>query len=149
MMPPPPATTLFPYTTLFRSQLRDPEASRRVVHALDVLLGPEEPDRPVLAAERLESVEDGLGVVEDGGRGVEGDRGVRLDPRVVPALLLLELGEEHVVGEDGAEAELVILGPRLPRGRAADPDGLAHRHSSNPGSRHPCWPGFSLRGPSV
>src|SRR5713101_4908061 len=47
-------------------------------------------------------------------------------PRVVPALLLLEVHDEDVVGEDGPERELAVLGLRLLRGRTADPDRLAH-----------------------
>jgi len=57
-----------------------------VVEPLDVLLRPEEPDPTVTTPEGLEPVEDGLRIVEDRRGGIEAERPVRLDPRVVPAL---------------------------------------------------------------
>jgi len=56
-----------------------------------VLLRSEEADAAVAAAERLETVEHRLGVVQHGRRRVHRERPVRLDARVVPALLLLEV----------------------------------------------------------
>src|SRR5690606_21088049 len=45
-----------------------------------------------------------LRVVEDSGRRIEGERTVRLEPRVVPAAPLGPLDADHVVGEDLPEA---------------------------------------------
>ena len=110
-----------------RVDLRDAEATGREVHPLDVLLGAEEPHPPVRAAERLQPVEDRLGVVEHGRGRVQAERPVGLDPGIVPALLLLEVGDEHVVREDGAEPELLVPRLGLLVGRAGDPDGVIHR----------------------
>ena len=50
-----------------------------------------------------------LGVVQHRGGRVERERPVGLDARVVPALLFLEVGHEHVVGEDVPERQVVVL----------------------------------------
>src|SRR5437867_8899262 len=54
------------------------------------------------------------------------ERPVRLDSRVVPALLFLEVHHEHVVGEDIPERQLAVLRLLLLRRRACDPDRLSH-----------------------
>jgi hypothetical protein len=51
---------------------RDAHADGRVVHALHVLLGPEQPDLPVDAPEGLEPVEDRLGIVRTAAAGSSG-----------------------------------------------------------------------------
>src|SRR5262249_5149678 len=91
-----------------------------------VLLRAEEPDLAVAAAERLEPLEEPLAVVQDGGRRVERERAIGLDSRVVPALLLFEVHDEHVVGEELTEPQLAVLGLGLPRRRLGDPDRLRH-----------------------
>src|SRR2546426_10702401 len=115
----PPRSTLFPYTTLFRSQRgrdpvpfeadeldegpegllgverRDAQPPGGMVEPLEVLLRPEEPDPAVPASEGLEPVENGLRVVEDRRGRIEAERPVRLDPRGVPAPLLLESHHEQ------------------------------------------------------
>ncbi len=105
---------------------RDAETARGLDQPRDVLLRPEEPDLAVARAERLEPVEDRLGVVEHRRRRVHRERPVRLDPRIVPALLFLEVHHEHVIGEDGSERELAVLRLRLLHRRPADPDWLTH-----------------------
>src|SRR5439155_23475360 len=61
------------------------------------------------------------------GRGrVEREGRVRLDARVVPALLFLEVGDEHVVGEDVAEGEVLVLRLFLAVRRLRDPDRVSH-----------------------
>jgi hypothetical protein len=91
-----------------------------------MLLGAEEPDLAIPAAEGLETLEQSLPVVQHRGRRVQVERSVRLDPGVVPALLLLKVHHEHVVGEDGAEAELGVLRLGLLRSRPGDADRVTH-----------------------
>src|SRR5262249_57912359 len=71
-------------------------------------------------------VEHRLRVVEHGCRRVHRERSIRLDPRVVPALLLLEVHDEHVIGEDGPERQLAVLRLLLLHRRPRDPDRLTH-----------------------
>src|SRR5205807_1367815 len=93
---------------------------------LHVLLWPKEPDRAVPAAEGLEPLEQRLAVMQDGCGRVEREGRVRLDARVVPALLFLEVGDEHVVGEDVAEGEVLVLRLFLAVRRLRDPDRVSH-----------------------
>src|SRR5439155_20116472 len=72
-------------------------------------------------------------VVEHRRRRVQREGAVRLDPRVVPPLLLLEVGQEHVVGEDLPEPQLRVLRLGLERRRLRHPDRLRHRSC-------PPWP---------
>ena len=96
------------------------EAVARAHHPRGVLLGTEGPDRAVLVAVGLHPLEGLLRVVQDGGRGVEAERAVGLDPGVVPALVGRPLDQEHVVGEVVAEA-----GVREDLGEALVGDGRA------------------------
>src|SRR2546430_1624173 len=100
---------------------RNAHALGRPVQALDVLLGTEEADLAVATAERLEALEQALAVVQHGRGWIHRERTVGLDARVVPALLLLEVHHEHVVGEDVAEGEVLVLWLLLLRGRARNP----------------------------
>src|SRR5262249_51485360 len=59
---------------------------------------------------------------QHGGGRIERERSVRLDARIVPALLFLEVGDEHVVGEDGAERQILVLRLVLLVRRLRDPD---------------------------
>ena len=83
---------------------RQRQPLRGADHPGRVLLRAEGPDRAVRVAVGLHALEDLLRVVQDGGRGVQRERGVRRDAGVVPALLGGPLGDEHVVGEVPAEA---------------------------------------------
>ena len=55
-------------------------------------------------AECFEAFEDSLSVVEDGGPGVERQRGVGHQPCVVPPGARSPVGADHVLGEDPAKA---------------------------------------------
>ena len=91
-------------------QSRDAQALVGTVQTLEVLLGPEEQDAAVLGAVGLHALEGLLGVVEDGGGGAQGDGTVGNDAGVMPADAPVVVHEQHVVGEDGAEAQLRALG---------------------------------------
>ena len=62
------------------------------------------------AAERLQAVENGLAVMQHAGGGVQRERRVRDDARVMPAGARPRIHEEHVVGEDFAELQRVVGG---------------------------------------
>jgi hypothetical protein len=109
---------------------RDAHALGRPVEPGDVLVGTEQPDLAVPAAEPLQALEERLAVVQDGGRRIERERSVGLDPGVVPALLLLEVRDEHVIGEHVAEGQVLVLRPVLPLCRARDPDRLSHHEQA-------------------
>ena len=91
-------------------QLGDAHTLVGDVEALEVLVGPEQQDAAVLGAVGLHALEGLLGVVEDGGGGAQGDGAVGNDAGVMPADALVVVHQQHVVGEDGAEAQLRALG---------------------------------------
>ena len=99
---------------------------RRAVHALDVLAGAKEANLASTPRNALRPSKMAWHVQDGGGR-IERDRPIGLDPRIVPALLLLEIGQEHVIGEELAKAQLAVLGFRLERARPRHPDRLLHR----------------------
>ena len=92
---------------VFLVDARKTEPVARAVQACDVLPGSEQLHLAVRAAVCLESFKDLGAVVQNAcrrrdGNGTEGD-----DARVVPAVAVGVVHEEHVVGEDCAEAQLV------------------------------------------
>ena len=109
--------------------LRDAEAAVRVVRALDVLIRAEQKDAAVFRLVGLHALEHLLAVVEHHGGGVQGNRLVRNNLRIMPALFRVVLHHIHVVREDLAEAELaLVLRLCLGRGRALDSDFLHTKH---------------------
>ncbi len=98
--------------------LRHAHDLRGAVEALRVAIGAEQPDLPVIAAERLEPVEDRLAVVQHRGRGIEAERPVGFDAGVEPAAAFLVVHQEHVVGQHLAETQRIIRRLRLRRGGA-------------------------------
>ena len=90
--------------------LGDAEALVGDVQTLEVLLGPEQQDAAVVGTVGLHALKGLLRIVQDGGGGAQGDGAEGNDAGVMPALALVVLHEHHVVGEDGAEAELRALG---------------------------------------
>ena len=103
-------------------EFRDAEVVRGAVEAAGVVAGAEQADLAVGAAERLQAVEDRLAVVQDAGGGVQGERRVRLDARIMPALPGLIVHQEHVVGEDFSERQRLIGGGRLGAGGPGNRD---------------------------
>ena len=91
------------------------EASGRVGESLDALVEAEEKALAVWAAVGLESLEDGLAVVQTDGGGVDLERPQGLDARVGPAAFRGEVGAEEVVGEVASKAK----GARVRQRRAA------------------------------
>ena len=73
---------------------------RRAVQPARVVRQAEQPHAAVLAAERLQPVEDRLAVVQHAGGRIQGERPVGHDARIVPAFALVVVHQEHVVGED-------------------------------------------------
>ncbi len=95
-----------------------------------MLLGPEQADLAVRTPEGLQPIEDGLSVVQHRARRIEAERSVGLDARVIPALLLLKVGHEHVVGEHGPEGQLAVLRLGLAGGGQAGADRVSHERLS-------------------
>lgn len=89
---------------------RDDEALAGGVQALEVLAGTEELDFAVGGAVGLHALKDLLRVVQAGAGRVHRDGAVGDDARVVPALSVVVVHQEHVVGKDMAEAEVVLVG---------------------------------------
>ena len=87
----------------------DAEALVGVVHPAGVAVRAEELDLVLRGAVGLHALEALLGVVEHHGGGVQGQRPVGDDAGVVPALSLVIVHDEHVVGEDFAEAQLALV----------------------------------------
>ena len=78
-----------------------------VVHTRNVLRRPEKLDRAFGRAVGLQALEYLLRVVQNVGAGHELNGAVGDYTRVVPALALVVIHEEHVIGENLAEAKLV------------------------------------------
>ena len=77
------------------------------VQAGDILPRTEKLHAAVGTAVGLQPLKDLGAVVQDAGGGGERDGTVGHDARVVPALAGVVVHEEHMVGKDGAEAELI------------------------------------------
>ena len=90
--------------------LRHAHAAHALHHAAAVAVRPEEADLAVRAPVGLQALEAGLAIVQDGGRRVQGQGTVGDDPGVVPALLGGVVHQEHVVGEEVAEAQRRAFG---------------------------------------
>ena len=103
-------------------ELGDAQVAGGAVQAAGVVGGAEQAYLAVMASERLEAVEDRLAVMQDAGGGIQDERRVGDDARVVPALPFLIVHQEHVVGEDLAERQRVIGGGLLGRGGQGDRD---------------------------
>ena len=86
---------------------RKAETVAGAVEPGDIFPRAEELHTAVRAAVGLEALKDLGAVVQDAGRRGHGDGPEGHDARVVPAVLVSVVHEEHVVGENGAEAELV------------------------------------------
>lgn len=69
-----------------------------VVHALDVAVGAEQLDRAVGGAIGLQTLEDLLGIVQHLGGGVNLQGAIGDDAGIVPALALVIVHDEHMVG---------------------------------------------------
>ena len=88
----------------------------------DVLPGAEELHLAVRAAVRLQPLEHLGAVVQDAGGGGQGNGAVGHDAGVVPAVLLGVVHDKHVVGEHGAEAQLIGGGQGAGMGILGDSD---------------------------
>ena len=88
---------------LYVSGMLPLDANGDLVGAGDVVRQAEQPNAAVLATERLQPVEDRLAVVQHTSGGIQGERPVRHNAWIVPAFALMEVHQEHVVGEDLAE----------------------------------------------
>jgi len=93
---------------------------RRAVQPTRVVRQAEQPHAAVLATERLQPVEDRLAIVQHAGGRIQGERPVRHNARIMPALTLMEVHQEHVVGEDAAEGERLIRRMLLRAGSLGD-----------------------------
>ena len=104
------------------------------VETLGVHVGTEEVDLAVGGAVGLHALKHHLGVVEDAAGGVQADGAVGNDLAVVPALALVVVHDEHVVGEVLAKAQIALI--RLGLGMG----GAGHRkrvgHDAHPSSRY-------------
>jgi len=85
-------------------QLGQGKPSSRSLESPRVGVRAEDGDPPVLLAVGLEAFENGLGIVEDGGSGVDGNRPVSANLRAVPALASIPPGDGHVLAEHFPEA---------------------------------------------
>jgi hypothetical protein len=97
------------HENVFRD-MGDAELVRGIVHAGDVLAGAEELDFARRSAVGLQALKDLLGVVEDDGAGRKLKRAVRNDPEIVPALSLVVIHEEHVIGKNFSEPQFIRSG---------------------------------------
>ena len=88
----------------------DAEAVVGVVGPLGIHVRAEKVVGPIIPLVGLQALEYLLRVVQDVGAGHEFNGTVGDDARVVPALALVVIHEEHMVGENLAEAELVGRG---------------------------------------
>ena len=77
--------------------------------ALGVAVGAEELDVPGGGAVGLQALEQLLGVVEHHGGRVQGEGLIGDNPGIVPAFALGVVHQEHVVGENLAEAQLTLI----------------------------------------
>ena len=84
---------------LIHRQLRHSHALGRVGHAIGVGLRTERGNGAIRLAVGLDALEDGLAVVENIGSRVHAKRRVRAHLSVVPAVLLVPVNGDHVVGE--------------------------------------------------
>lgn len=90
--------------------MRDAHTGGGVVHTRDVLRRPEELNGALSRAVGLQALEYLLRIVQDVCAGHEFNGTIGDDTRIVPALALVVIHEEHMVGENLAEAELVGRG---------------------------------------
>ena len=90
--------------------VRDAHAGGGVVHTRDVLRRPEQLDRAFGRAIGFQAFEYLLRIVQHVRAGHELDGSIGHDTGIMPALALVVIHEEHVVGENLAEAELVGRG---------------------------------------
>ena len=87
----------------------DAHALVGAVEALGVHVRTEEVDPAVRGAVGLHTLKHHLGVVEHAGGGVQADGAIGDDPAVVPALALVVVHNEHVVGEVLAKAQVGLV----------------------------------------
>jgi hypothetical protein len=85
------------------------------VETLDMRGSAKGPHDIVAAAEGFQAVEHRLAVVQHGGGRIQDEWLVRDDTGIVPAAPLGVVQDEHVVGEDIAELQLVVGRPPLQR----------------------------------
>ena len=77
----------------------------------------------------LHALEDHLRVVQHAGGRVNGDRCIGDDTSVMPALPLVVVHDEHMVGEILTEVQVIGIGLLLRVGRAGHGEGIVHRKS--------------------
>ena len=111
------------------------------VETLGVHVGTEEVDLAVGGAVGLHALEHHLGVVENAAGGIQADGAVGDDLAVVPALALVVVHDEHVVGEVLAKAQVALI--RLGLGMGGAGHRKCVRHGNHPSSR--MFPFFFLK----
>ena len=100
-----------------------------LVHPVDVVLDAEQLDGAVGGAVGFQTLEDLLGVVEHLGSGVDLQGAVGNDAGIVPALALVIIHQEHMVGHIFSEHQLGGVGLLLQSSRTGDFD-VFHGNSS-------------------
>ena len=107
-------------------QMGEAHALTGAVDAGGVHVGTEEVDLPVGGQIGLHALKHHLGVVEDGAGGIQAEGGIGDDASVVPALALVIVHEEHVVGEVLAKAQVGLVGLLLGMGGAGHRKRIGH-----------------------
>ena len=87
---------------------RDAQIVGGFVEAPGMVRRAKQADLAILAAEGFQAVEDRLAVVQHAGGGIQRERRVWLDAGIVPALPVLVVHQEHVVGEDLSECQRLV-----------------------------------------
>ncbi len=88
--------------------LRDTEHSRRSVETNKIVHGPKEPNAPGRCTIGLQSLKNGLPVMQNHGCGVHHDRPVRFYPRVPPPVFTGVIHVEHVIRKLFSKAKFRI-----------------------------------------
>ena len=95
---------------VLHGDLGDAQAVLGVVHAAGVAVRAEQLDLTLSGAIGLHTLEALLSIVEHHGGGIQGDGGIGDDPGIMPALALVIVHDEHVIGENFAEPQLALVG---------------------------------------
>jgi len=88
----------------------DAQAFMGVLHPAGVAVGPEQLNLIVAGPIGLHSLEALLSVVKHHGGGIQGDGLIRYDAGIVPALALVIVHDEHMIGEHLAKPQLALIG---------------------------------------
>ena len=94
---------------ILHRQARQAHAVIGVNHALRIFVRPEQLDRTIGRAVGFHALERLHRVMQDHGCRIDLKRLIRYDTRVVPALLLIVVDDQHVIGIIDAEAEAVFI----------------------------------------